>query len=468
MRTAAREVLETVLDPGSFLGWAETGGAVLIGEGRVAGTRIALLISDFDVLAGSIGVAESGDIVDALARATRERLPVVAAPSSGGTRMQEGVVAFVQMGAIARAIGIHRAANLPYIVWLRDPTFGGVFASWGSLGQITSAEPEAALGFLGPRVYQALTHRSFPAGVQESSNLVSHGLIDAVVPLSSLRSWIVSLLAVLCPEAGVKLGILPRDPAMMQLNVSAWDSVVLTQRDDRPGIRDVLRLADVEFVELKGTGRGETSQSILLAVACFGSASCVLVAQDRRAQRNGHLIGPSALRVARRGIELSKQLALPLVTVVDTIGADLSPDAEEGGLSKEIASCLEEISLLQQPSLCVILGEGTGGAALALAATTRVIAARHGWLAPLPLAGASEIQYRTVERAAEVAEQQGISVQPLTTAGIVHDVFDERPDAADEPEAFAKRVVAYVERELATTDQRSPLDIADFDAAIGA
>ena len=120
-------------------------------------------------------------LVAAIERATREGLPLLAGPVSGGTRMQEGTPAFVQMVRISEAVAAHRAAGLPYLVYLRHPTTGGVMASWGSLGHVTVAEPGALVGFLGPRVYEALYGRPFPEGVQTAENLFAHGIIDGVV-----------------------------------------------------------------------------------------------------------------------------------------------------------------------------------------------------------------------------------------------------------------------------------------------
>src|SRR5205085_1275458 len=105
------------------------------------GRRVAVIVNEFSFLAGSIGTAAAHRIVAAVRRATDERLPLLASTASGGTRMQEGTPAFVTMADIARALSEHKAAGLPYLVHLRHPTTGGVFASWGSLGHLTSAEP---------------------------------------------------------------------------------------------------------------------------------------------------------------------------------------------------------------------------------------------------------------------------------------------------------------------------------------
>jgi acetyl-CoA carboxylase carboxyl transferase subunit beta len=213
-------------------------------------------------------------------------------------------------------------------------------------------------------------------------------------------------------------------------------------------VRELLRYGAADVTPLSGTGQGEAGRGLTLALARFGGAPCVLVGQDRHSQRAGHPLGPDGLRVARRGMGLAAELGLPLVTVVDTPGAVLSAEAEEGGLAGEIARCLADLMTLAAPTLCLLMGEGTGGAALALLPADRVLAARHGWLAPLPPEGASVIVHRTPSRAAEMAASQGVRSADLLRDGLVDAVVDERPDAADEPEEFCRRAAAAIEREL--------------------
>ena len=178
-RIGTDELRDAVLDEGTFVSWdtaplvVPTGPSyareladaraasgrdesVLTGEGRVFGRRVAVVVCEFEFLGGSIGVAAAERITAAVQRATAERLPLLASPCSGGTRMQEGTVAFLQMVKIAAAVTLHKQAHLPYLVYLRHPTTGGVFASWGSLGHVTFAQPGALVGFLGPRVYEQL------------------------------------------------------------------------------------------------------------------------------------------------------------------------------------------------------------------------------------------------------------------------------------------------------------------------
>ncbi len=419
--------------------------SVLTGEGRVCGRRVAVLVCEFDFLAGSIGLAAAERITAAVQRATAERLPLLASPSSGGTRMQEGTVAFLQMVKIAAAVRLHKQAHLPYLVYLRNPTTGGVFASWGSLGHVTFAEPGALIGFLGPRVYELLYGEPFPAGVQTAENLQRHGVIDAVVPLEKLRQTLDRALTVIAdvPEPPPA----PQAPEPVP-DVPAWDSVLASRRADRPGVGLLLRHGATDQVLLSGTGQGEAATT-LLALARFTGQPAVVLGQQRGA---GGLeetrVGPASLREARRGMALAAELRLPLVLVIDTAGPALSAEAEQGGLAGQIAQCLAELVTLDTPTVSVLLGQGSGGPALAMVPADRVLAALHGWLAPLPPEGASAIVFRDTDHAAELAAAQGIRSADLLRSGIVDAIVPEHPDAADEPAEFSQRLSAAIAAEV--------------------
>ncbi|MDP3893187.1 carboxyl transferase domain-containing protein [Nocardioides sp.] len=477
-RLSAHELIDLFLDDGSWSSWdtpparagltkeylAELAAAeersgvdesVITGEGLLRGRRVAVLVSEFGFLAGSIGRDASDRLVTAIERATREGLPLLAAPSSGGTRMQEGTPAFVQMVRISAAVAEHKNAGLPYLVYLRHPTTGGVMASWGSLGHVTVAQPGALTGFLGPRVYEALYDRPFPEGVQTAENLYSHGIIDAVLPPEELSDIVDRALAVLhAPRTGIAPVAAPEPDEIP--DVDTWDAVTRSRRPERPGVRRLLRYAATDVVPLNGTGWGESDPGLLIALVRFGEAPCVFLGQDRRGQTADHPMGPEALREARRGMRLASELGLPLMTVIDTQGAALSVDAEEGGLAGEIARCLADLVTLDAPTLCLMLGEGNGGGALALLPADRVIAAQHAWLSPLPPEGASAIMHRDLAHAPEMARAQRVRAIEMAELGIVDVIVAEKPDAADEPEEFCARVGAVLSHELATLLANGP------------
>lgn len=418
--------------------------SVLTGEGRIFGRRVAVVVCEFSFLGGSIGVAAAERITAAVERATAERLPLLASPSSGGTRMQEGTVAFLQMVKIAAAVRLHKQAHLPYLVYLRNPTTGGVFASWGSLGHVTVAEPGALIGFLGPRVYELLYGEPFPSGIQTAENLQRHGVIDAVVDLDGLRGTLDRALTVIAdaPEPLMepqRFGPIP--------DVPAWDSVVASRRPDRPGVGHLLRHGATDLVLLSGTGQGEAATT-LLALARFAGQPAVVLGQQRGSGGSEARVGPASLREARRGMALAAELRLPLVLVIDTAGPALSAEAEEGGLAGQIAQCLAELVTLDTPTVSVLLGQGSGGPALAMVPADRVLAALHGWLAPLPPEGASAIVFRDTAHAPELAAAQGIRSVDLLQSGIVDLIVPEDPDAADEPVEFSQRLSGAIAVEV--------------------
>lgn len=464
-RLTAHDLIATVLDAGDVVSWdalIDISGhrpeyreelerarvrsgcdeSVLTGRGTVKGRPVAFIVSEFRFLAGSIGRDAARRIVDAIRRATAEGLPLVASTASGGTRMQEGTPAFVGMIDISRAIMDHRAAGLPYLVHLRHPTTGGVFASWGSLGHVTVAEPGALVGFLGPKVFELLNGTRFPEGVQVSENLANHGIIDAVVRPDELPQLVEQALSLLTdPMQEARLTRRPKiDLDTHQYDV--WDSIGRTRSGNRAGVREILRLASDTTLRLQGTEEGERDNSVIVALARLDGVPCVVVGQDKEAQTAEDPMGPGALRVARRGMKLAQELSLPLVTFIDTPGAELSRSAEEGSIGGEIARCIATMSTMSVPTVSVLLGEGTGGGALALLPADITIAAQHSWLSPLPPEGASAIVHGHVEAAAELAEQQQVSSIELKRSGVVHHLIAEFDD--DTPQDLASAVAAEV------------------------
>jgi acetyl-CoA carboxylase carboxyl transferase subunit beta len=207
---------------------------------------------------------------------------------------------------------------------------------------------------------------------------------------------------------------------------SAWDVVEQSRAPGRPGVSHLLRKSADEAIELAGGGEPDSRSGIILALARFGGHAVVVVGQDRNRQVPGSLVGPADLRLARRGMRLAQSLSMPLVTVIDTPGADLSADAEEGGLANEIAHCIADLTALTVSTVSVLLGQGAGGAALALFPADRVIAMENAWLSPLPPEGASLIVHRDLDHASDMARQQGIRATDLHAAGIVDVVVAEQ------------------------------------------
>lgn len=415
--------------------------SVWTGRATVDGIACVVVASDFDFLAGTMGIAAGSRLCRAFDRAIAEGLPVIGLPASGGTRMQEGTPAFVQMAAVAAAVQRLRDARLPYLVYLRHPTTGGVLASWGSLGHITFAEPGALIGLTGPRVIAALTGRSLPDGVQTAENLHAHGLLDGVVARDDLRDVLATALAVLAPPAPQ-----PPDAPILHLpedaDVDPWVAVERSRRVDRPGVRQLFDACVTEVTALSGDGVGGRDEGCIAAVARIHGIPAVVVAADRPPGERGASLTAAGYRTVRRAMSLADELDLPLVTIIDTAGADMSVRSEEEGLAAEVARCLATLSALRVPTLSLLFGEGTGGGAVALLPADRVIACEHAWLAPIAPEGASEILHRTTDRAEELAGAQAIASTDLRRLGIVDVVVPDRPGPGEEGSAFADRVAA--------------------------
>ncbi len=428
--------------------------AVWTGRATVAGTPCVIVAGDFSFLAGTMGIAAGVRICRAFDRAVAERLPVIGLPVSGGTRMQEGTPAFVQMAAVAGAVRRLRDARLPYLVYLRHPTTGGVLASWGSLGHLAFAEPGALIGLTGPRVIEALTGERLPEGIQTAEHLYETGIIDRVVAREDLRDVLGTALAVLAPPMPEPLDApilhLPEDAV-----IDPWEAVARSRRVDRPGVRELFAACVTEITRLSGDGVGGRDDGCLAAVARVHGIPAVVVASDRPPGERGAKLTAAGYRTVRRAMALADELDLPLVTIIDTAGADISVRSEEEGLAAEVARCLAELSAVRVPTLSVLFGEGTGGGALALLPADRVVACEHSWLAPIQPEGASEILYRTIDHARDLAAAQGVASTDLRRLGIVDVVVPDRPEPGEEGPAFAARVAATAVtllKEIATQD----------------
>ena len=181
--------------------------AVLTGTARIEGHGTALALMDFGFMGGSMGVVVGEKISLLMDHALKLRLPVIVFAASGGARMQEGALSLMQMAKVSSAIARLRAARIPYISVLGDPTTGGVAASFASLGDVNLAEPGAVIGFAGRRVIEQTTNQQLPDNFQTAEFLMAHGMLDAIVPRHRMRRTLGQLLDVLRPP---KLRAAPR------------------------------------------------------------------------------------------------------------------------------------------------------------------------------------------------------------------------------------------------------------------
>jgi acetyl-CoA carboxylase carboxyl transferase beta subunit len=168
--------------------------AVSWGEATLAGHPLVIISLDFAFMGGSMGAATGQKIANGIERATNKGIPLLIVSASGGARMQEGMLALMQMAKTAAALGRLSAAGVPYFSLLTDPTMGGVTASFATLADVILAEPGAMIGFAGARVIQQATYETLPDGFQTAEFLLQHGMIDRVVPRPELPAVLRQLL----------------------------------------------------------------------------------------------------------------------------------------------------------------------------------------------------------------------------------------------------------------------------------
>lgn len=178
--------------------------AIITGYGMISGYRVALGVMDSNFIMASMGAAVGEKLCRLVRDAVSENVPLVVFCASGGARMQEGAIALMQMAKTADAVRQINEARLPYIAVLTDPTSGGVYASFASLGDIIIAEPDAYIGFAGARLIKGALKVKLPDGFQKAEYQFENGYVDEIVKRQEMKNYLTRLLKCLSPNPPVK------------------------------------------------------------------------------------------------------------------------------------------------------------------------------------------------------------------------------------------------------------------------
>jgi len=170
------------------------GDAVLVAEGKLDGVPVVVCAMEYGFMGGSMGSVVGEKITLAVERCLDKKEPLIIVSTSGGARMQEGILSLMQMAKISAALARLSAACLPFISVLTDPTTGGVTASYAMLGDLNLAEPKALIGFAGPRVIEQTIRQTLPEGFQRAEFLLEHGMVDAITPRAEMKPTIAKFL----------------------------------------------------------------------------------------------------------------------------------------------------------------------------------------------------------------------------------------------------------------------------------
>jgi len=177
--------------------------ALIVIEGRLKGQRLVAAAFEFAFMGGSMGAVVGERFVRGVDRCLEERIPLVCFSASGGARMQEALFSLMQMAKTSAALARLSKKGIPFISVLTDPTMGGVSASLAMLGDINIAEPNALIGFAGPRVIEQTVRETLPEGFQRSEFLLAHGAVDMIVDRREMRERVANLLGIFTHQAGV-------------------------------------------------------------------------------------------------------------------------------------------------------------------------------------------------------------------------------------------------------------------------
>jgi acyl-CoA carboxylase subunit beta len=416
--------------------------AVVVGTGRIGGTDAVVAVMDFGFLGGSMGVEVGRRVSGAAALALELQRPLVTVCASGGARMQEGVFSLFQMARASEAFARLREAGLLSVCVLTDPTYGGVSASFATLGAVLVAERGAHVGFAGRRVIQETIRSELPEDFQTAEFLLAHGLVDRVENRAELRPLLGRLLAlhgrrpdVAAPAAGAR----PEPPTRLD----AWDVVQTARETERPTTLDYLRTAFDDFVELHGDRAFADDPAVVGGLASIGGRSVVVIGHEKghtvreRVARNFGMPHPEGYRKALRLMKLAEKFGLPVFTFVDTPGAYPGIGAEERGQAEAIAVSLEVMSRLRTPVISTVIGEGGSGGALAIGVGNRVLMMENSIYSVISPEGCASILFRDPTKAEKAADAMKVTAKDLLQMNVVDEVVQEPPGGAHRDPARA-------------------------------
>ncbi|MBZ9643355.1 carboxyl transferase domain-containing protein [Streptomyces sp. PSKA30] len=381
--------------------------SVVCGTARIEGTDAVLIAFEFGFLGGSLGERTGDRLEAAYLHAHAQRLPVVSLIATGGSRMQEGMVALTQLQRVARQSVLTREAGLPQVAVLRDPTTGGGWATLGAGADVILALPGAQVGFAGSRVRPA---DADPAAYTTEAQ-VAAGAADAVVPEEELRATLGRWLRLLTAPSAEPAPP-PRPLGATDLPATGWDAVRRARSPQRPRAQRYLDAYFTDRVAISGDRCGGIDDGMLCGFGAHEGRTVAYAAQTGTATR------PAGYRTAARLIRLADRLGIPVLTLVDTPGAANDAEAERLGVGAAIAEVFGAVAAARTPVTTLVIGEGGSGGALALAAPDNTWVTPDSYFSVIAPELAAAILKRPPEEVEATAGHLHIRPQDLEDLGI--------------------------------------------------
>lgn len=450
-----------------------------VGKCTIYGEPAVVGICDARFMMSSMGHVLGEKVTLAVERATRERLPIFFFCCSGGARMQEGIISLMQMAKTSAAIGKHGEAGLLYCTILTDPTTGGVTASFAMLGDVIMAEPGALIGFAGPRVIKQTIGQDLPEGFQRAEFLLEHGFIDGIVERKNLKKTLYFLVQThKCvgkqkwsnfenTDYRFTLNEILKEQTWLEKPRTAWEKVKAVRQVERPSALDYMTEILDYFVEAHGDRYFADDAAIVGGVGFLDGQPVTVIADvkgktfEECKKRNFGMPLPEGYRKALRLMKQAEKFNRPIISFINTSGAFCGIEAEERGQGEAIARNLMEMAALKVPVLCILIGEGGSGGALATAVGNQVWMLENATYSILSPEGFASILWKDSSKAEEASEVMNITAQDLKRLGIIEKIIPEFGGASEKTkQAIGQYLKEQIKEFLESYEGMSPESIA--------
>ena len=405
--------------------------AAVAGKCRIGDVETMLIVLDFGFMGGTMGSVVGEKVSMAFENAARRGIPAVAVVSGGGGRIQEGVLSLMQMAKTVTAANRLRDEEVPLIVVLANPSTGQAYASFANLADVILAEPGSLIGLSPLRTLREVSKMPLPLDAHTAEAHVGHGLLDNVVDRENLQPRIASILQILTAQKHGKSNhknLLKSEPEECD-EVEPWEAMTAARNLERPQASSYFRSILDPFIELRGDRLNSDDRSVVTGIGFMDGLAVAVIGQQRRTLVEGerYHVFPDGLRKAQRLIDLASRFKLPLVTLIDTQGADPGLEAEEQGIGNAIARTLSSMLTVPTPMVSVVIGEGGSEGALALGLSDRILMQQFAIYSPISVNHTLGAAHHDHMLDREAAEALMLTAHDCLELGIADEVVPE-PD----------------------------------------
>ena len=405
--------------------------AAVAGKCRIGDVETMLIVLDFGFMGGTMGSVVGEKVSMAFENASRRGIPAVAVVSGGGVRIQEGVLSLMQMAKTVTAANRLRDGEVPFIVVLANPSTGQAYASFANLADVILAEPGSLIGLSPLRTLREVSKTPLPLDAHTAEAHVGHGLLDNVVDRENLQPRIASILQILTAQKHAKSNhknLLKSEPEECD-EVEPWEAMTAARNSERPQASSYFRSILDPFIELRGDRLNSDDRSVVTGIGFMDGLAVAVIGQQRRTLDEGerYHVFPDGLRKAQRLIDLASRFKLPLVTLIDTQGADPGLEAEEQGIGNAIARTLSSMLTVPTPMVSVVIGEGGSEGALALGLSDRILMQQFAIYSPISVNHTLGAAHHDHMLDREAAEALMLTAHDCLELGIADEVVPE-PD----------------------------------------